>query len=154
MEPTGQSFRLAAGAHRRGTVRNLAAAASALTAILHVLIGFGMLSVVTEPAVDAPPMLVFGLSAGGAFALGAVLLLAFDRRVLWILGALLQVGVVVMYVNVAPQRTPSFEAWGITIKVLEVLIFGALAYLVIRPPQPETRTSDPSRLDATAGTRP
>ena len=80
-------------------------------------------------------MLAFGLSAGSAYLLGALLLLLTDRRVPWILGAILQVGVIVMYVNVAPQRTPPYEAWGITIKVLQFALLGLLAYLAIRAPQ-------------------
>jgi hypothetical protein len=49
---------------------------------------------VVAPAADDPSMVFFGLSAGSAFLLGALLLVAFDRRVLWILGATLQLVVV------------------------------------------------------------
>jgi hypothetical protein len=134
-----QSTGSSAQTGRRRTVRLGAAAASALVAVLSALIGIGVVSVVTESSADAPPLIIFGLSAGAAFALGAILLVALDRRILWILGALFQVGVIVMYINVAPHRTPPFEMWGITIKILQVLILGALAYLVITPSEAEAR---------------
>lgn len=139
MRLASQSAGPSARAGRRRTIRLGTAAASALVAALYALIGIGVLSVAIESSADSPPLLMFGLFAGAAFALGAILLVALDRRFLWILGALLQVGVIVMYVNVAPQRTPQFELWGITIKILQVLILGALAYLVITPAEAEAR---------------
>lgn len=143
MGPGAQAPRSTERATRRRTIRYAAAAASALTALVYLLIGLGVLRVV-ETAADAPPMLDFGLAAGGAFALGAVLLASTDRRILWVVGALLQVGVIVTYVNVASQRTPPFEAWGITIKVLQVLILAALAYLAVTPAEREDRAERPS----------
>ena len=119
---------------RRRTIRYLGAAASIVTAMLYFGIGIGVLVVVDEAATDAPGLFEFGASAGAAFVIGALLLLTVDRRVLWVLGALLQVGVIVMYFAVGPQRTPSFELWGLLIKVFQVVILGALAYLIVRPP--------------------
>jgi hypothetical protein len=119
---------------RRRTVRYVASAASIVTALLYFGIGIGLLIVVDETSADAPGMFEFGASAGAAFVVGALLLLTLDRRVLWVLGALLQVGVIVMYVAVGPQRTPSFELWGLLIKAFQVVILGALLYLIVRPP--------------------
>jgi hypothetical protein len=79
-------------------------------------------------------MFEFGASAGAAFVLGALLLFALDHRGLWFLGVLLQVAVIVMYVAVGPQRTPSFEMWGLLIKALQFVILVALAWLTVRPP--------------------
>lgn len=118
---------------RRREIRYAAAAASAVTALLYFGIGAGVLKVVNETSADGPSMFEFGTIAGAAFVLGTLLLLAFDRRVLWLLGALFQVGVIVMYVVVSPQRTPPFETWGILIKVLQVAILAALTYLAMRP---------------------
>ena len=84
-------------------------------------------------------MFDFGVFAGLAFVLGASLLLAVDRRALWIAGAIFQVGVIVMYIAVAPQRTPAFETWGILIKLFQVAILVALVELVVRAP---ARASD------------
>lgn len=120
--------------HRR-MARYLAAVASAATALLYFGIGAGVLKVVDEVAADQPGLFEFGASAGAAFALGALLLVAVDHRGLWLLGALLQVGVLVMYVVVSPQRTPAFETWGILIKVLQAVILAALAYLVANAPE-------------------
>lgn len=118
--------------HRR-TVRYAAAASAAVIALIYFLIGLGVLTVVT-PAGDDPSMTFFGFSAGGAFLLGAVLLTALDRRMLWILGAVLQIFVVWGYVAVAAGRTPAFEFWGIALRIIQVPLFAALVYLVVRPP--------------------
>lgn len=128
----GPSRAAAAPDHRR-TIRFVAAAIAAFTAMLYLLVGLEVLSVVDVTTEDAPSMLEFGLVSGGAFALGAALLLATDRRILWVLGALFQVGVIIMYVAVSPQRTPSFEVWGLTIKALQLVLLGLLVFLAIRP---------------------
>lgn len=121
----------------RLTVRYLAAAASLVTAAIYLLIGFGVLEVVDETAAaEGTSLFEFGLMAGGAYVLGAMLLALFDRRWLWVLGAILQVGVIVMYVVVSQQRTPPFELWGVTIKVLQFVLLGALVYLSVRQPSP------------------
>lgn len=120
---------------RRRAVRYVAAAASAATALLYFGIGVGILKVVDVVSSAAPDLFAFGAPAGAAFALGAILLLAFDRRLLWILGAILQVAVIVMYVAIADKRTPPFEVWGILIKLLQATILAALLYLVARSPE-------------------
>jgi hypothetical protein len=61
-----------------------------VTALLYFGIGAGVLVVVDEAATDAPGLFEFGASAGAAFVVGALLLLTLDRRVLWVLGALLR----------------------------------------------------------------
>jgi hypothetical protein len=119
----------------RRTIRLVAAAASAGMAVIYYLIGFGVLSVVRGGSVDVD-ILVFGLAAGSAFALGAILLLFFDHRILWIGGALLQLFVVWGYIAVAPDRTPAFELWGITLRIIQVPLFAALVYLALQAPQP------------------
>ncbi len=119
---------------RRRTIRYVAAAASAVTAILYFAIGIGVLKVVDGVSADAPSLLAFGAPAGAAFVLGAVLLVALDRRILWVLGAVLQVLVIVVYIAVSAQRTPPFETWGILIKVLQAAILAALVYLVLDTP--------------------
>ena len=121
-------------ARRRRLIRYGAAAVSAATALLDLGIGVGLVKVGEAVGRDAPDLFLFGASAGGTFVLGAVLLLLVDHRGLWLLGALLQVLVIAMYVAISSQRTPPFEAWGITIKVLQAVILLALAYLVLRQP--------------------
>jgi hypothetical protein len=117
----------------RRTVRLVAAGLAGAMAIIYFLIGAGVLNVGRASGTDAGFLIVFGASAGGAFLLGAVLLTAFDRRWLWGLGALLQVFVIWGYLAVAPDRTPAFEIWGITLRVIQVPLLAALVYLAVRP---------------------
>ena len=79
-------------------------------------------------------MLAFGLPAALAFAVGAALLVLTDRRVLWVIGAVLQVLVISMYFAVAPTRVPSFEIWGIVVRVAQVTLLAVLAYLAVTRP--------------------
>ena len=117
---------------RRTTIRHAAAMVAAVMASIYFLIGAGVLQVVT-PNEDPEFLLVFGASAGGAFLLGALLLLRSDRRWLWMLGAAFQVFVYWGYIAVAPDRTPAFEPWGITLRIVQVPLLIALLYLAVRP---------------------
>ncbi len=129
--------RLDEGTRRR--VRYAAAALAGLTAVLYVLIATSAISVIDAGAVaDARhDQMAFATPAAIAYALGAVLLLIprLDRRIPWALGALLQVGVIAMYFSVAPDREPSFEPWGIAIRVVQVLLLAALVMLVADEPE-------------------
>lgn len=116
----------------RTTIRHVGAAVAALMATIYFLIGAGVLQVVT-PNDDPGFLLVFGASAGGAFLLGALLLVRFDRRWLWVLGAAFQAFVFWGCFTVAPDRTPAFEPWGITLRIVQVPLLIALLYLAIRP---------------------
>jgi hypothetical protein len=104
-------------------------------AAVYVLIGLGVLRVVDEQA-GATSMLEFGLSAGALFLTGAVLLAWVDNRALWIVGAVLQVFVALMYIAVSGMRTPPFEVWGIGLRLLQVPLFVALVYLSLMPADP------------------
>lgn len=115
---------------RRRNIRYVAAALAATIALIYFLIGAGVITVVTPVAGDNS-MVVFGASAGTAFLLGAALLFAFDRQMLWIVGAVLQLLVVWGYVAVAPDRTPSFEAWGISLRILQIPLIASLVYLAL-----------------------
>ncbi len=140
VSPTGASPR------QRRLVRYAAAALSALCAIVYVLIGFGLIYPLDEGSAETPGLLFFGVSAGLAFALGAFLLVTTDRRPVWILGAIFQVVVVWAYVSVADKRDPPYEPWGIALKIAQVAILAALAYLIAT-----TRTGQPD--GATGGDR-
>ena len=120
----------------RRTVRYVGAAAAAAMAAIYYLIGIGVLKVVDPGATtgDTPDMLVFGAGAGTMFLVGAILLFGTDRRLLWVGGAVLQVLVAAMYVAVSPSRTPQFELWGITLRLIQVPLFAALLYLAWHAP--------------------
>lgn len=120
-------------AHRR-SIRYVAAAVAASMAAIYYLIGIGTLSVGSVENGDVGFILVFGALAGSAFLLGAVLLVTVDRRWLWMLGAVFQVFVYIGYFSVARDRTPAFEAWGITLRVIQVPLLAALLYLAWRRP--------------------
>lgn len=125
--------------HRR-TIRYLAALLSGLTAFIYFLIGFNAISVV-----DTDTSQIFGIPAGIAYAFGALLLIALDSRPLWILGAILQAFVIYTYFDLAPQRTPEFEVWGIVLRIAQLLILIALAYLAIRPSLSQAANRDEGR---------
>lgn len=115
----------------RQLIRRGAAGIAAVMAGIYYLIGVGVLTVVDQQSGD-PSMLMFGAAAGSAFLLGAILLVAFDRRILWILGALLQLFVAWAYFSVAAERVPAFEVWGATLRLLQIPLFAALVWLAIR----------------------
>ena len=129
----------------RRTIRYLAAAAATAMAIIYYLIGLEVLHVVAEPP-EGMSLFWFGIPAGTAFLFGAVLLVALDRRILWILGAVLQVLVVLGYLAVAPDRTPAYEVWGITLRIIQVPLFAFLVYLALRAPGPRRIESRAIRL--------
>jgi hypothetical protein len=119
----------------RRRIRRFAAFVAALMALIYVLIGLGVLDIGASNQ-DAQFLWVFGAAAGGAFLLGAILLLAFDRRWLWILGVVFQLIVYWAYVDVARNRTPPFEVWGVTLRLIQLPLLGALVYLAVRVPRP------------------
>lgn len=120
----------------RRLVRYAAAAIAVVVAAIYFAIGLGVVTVVNETPKDMS-MFGFGVPAGSAFVIGAALLVAFDHRALWLLGALLQVGTIVMYFAISSQREPPFEVWGIGIKTGQALLLVALAYLAVRGPAGE-----------------
>lgn len=126
--------------HLRGhrhTIRLAAAGLATAMAVIYFPIGAGVLDVGSAQGADDGFLLIFGASAGGAFLLGAVLLSSLDRRWLWVLGALLQVLVIFGYLAASATRTPAFEAWGITLRVLQLPLLAALVYLAVTPPEAE-----------------
>ena len=116
----------------RTTIRYGAAVVATLMATIYVFIGLGVLRVVDDAPVGSD-LFGFGIGAASLFGVGAVLLVAFDRRWLWIGGAILQVLVAAMYVAVSVNRDPPFEVWGIALRVLQVPLFAALVYLSLAP---------------------
>ncbi len=132
--------------HRRA-VRYVAAAMAAAMAAMYFLIGFRIVAVVED--VEAQP--AFGIPAGIGFAVAAVVLVLLDRRSLWIAGAVFQTLIIYTYFNLASQRTPAFEAWGILIRVAQVVILGALVILALRPPEGEPARGSPGARAAGGG---
>lgn len=115
----------------RWRVRLAGAALAFANAVVYALIGAGVARVVEDAGSAGVSLAVFGAMAGAAFLLGAVLLVALDNRVAWILGAAFQLFAIVAYIDVAPQRSPSYEPWGITLKVAQAALLVLLGYLAL-----------------------
>lgn len=130
---------------RLRAARIATAVLAAAMALVYALIGFEVLYI-GETKPGDPSLLWFGVPAALAFAFGAVVMVASDRKLVWALGALFQVFVIWAYFDVAPQRTPPFEVWGILLRVAQVPILVGLAYLLIRHPAPwrPVRRSSPA----------
>jgi len=115
---------------RRRGVRYVTAGLSSIVAVIYFLIGFKFLTVFETPETQ-----VFGLFAGIAYAFGALMLLILRDRLLWTIGAVLQVFVIYTYFSLAQQRIPEFETWGIMLQGLQILIFVGLMYLIAYSPR-------------------
>jgi hypothetical protein len=114
----------------RRTARPIAVGLTTLIAIIYLLIGLQVLTVLDNPSDQT----AFGLIAAGAFAVGAGILAWVDSRVVFGLGAAGVAFVIFTYFSLASERSPEFETWGIVLRVIQAMLFVTLAYLAIRPP--------------------
>ena len=121
-------------------VRLIAAGTAGASALLYYLIGFGALNIGVSTS-GQTDLLGFGLSAGTAFVVAAVLVLLVRRRWLVALVGLMDAAVIVGYFAMADIRVPSYEVWGLAIKALQVLFLLALGYLVVRNEQVPERSA-------------
>ena len=119
----------------RRTVRLTAAVASAAMASIYFLIGLGVLNIGGSKSGETVDLTVFGFSAGAAFLILAGLLAFTDRRWIWVLAAIFQAFVYLVYFGAAAGREPPFEMWGITLRVIQVVVFGGLIYLSWNAPE-------------------
>ena len=118
----------------RRHVRYLAAASAATMAAIYFLIGLGVLDIGGSSTGEQVDLGMFGASAGSAFLMIAVLALATDRRWIWAVAAIFQVFVFATYVGTSAIREPPFELWGLTLRLLQLALFGALVYLSVKAP--------------------
>ena len=125
--------------------RWVAAGAAALAALLYLMIGFGLVSIGRASTGEAPDLLSFGLTAGAAFAGGGLLVALVRSRIVWIAFGLLDLAVVVAYFAMADLREPRVEVWGLLIKACQLVVFVALAYLVVRGDAPRPAADGPGR---------
>jgi hypothetical protein len=115
-------------ATRRETrLRRPAAVLAAGISILYLLIFVGVLSV---GRAEAGELGILGV-ASGVFAVLAVLLWRVRSRLLWAGAGVLQALLTWMYVAIAPERDPSYEAWGLTIRGLSMVLLVLLAGLLL-----------------------
>lgn len=113
--------------------RAIGATASALMAVIYYLIGLGVLRIGGSSTGDPVDLVMFGASAGTGFLVLAVLLLRTDRRWVWMLAAVAQVWVFLVYFLVSGTREPPFETWGIVLRLLQVPLFVVTVLLAWRP---------------------
>ncbi|HVM25612.1 MAG TPA: hypothetical protein VM253_09470 [Candidatus Limnocylindrales bacterium] len=113
------------------TMRLVAAAAAAGSAVLYYLIGFGVLFI-GESTTGENDILGFGLTVGTVFLVAGALVLFVHRRWFVALVTLMNLGVIAGYFALAGVRVPPFEPWGLLIKALQVVLLAALLGLLFR----------------------
>lgn len=113
----------------RTTVRHTAALLAGVVALIYLLIGLQVMTVIDNPADQA----AFALPAAVVFGGLAGLLAVADRRVVWAAAAVFVGLVILMYFGVAPRRSPAYETWGILLRLLQVPLVALLGYLAVRP---------------------
>ena len=122
---TAKSARSAGNRFRFGL-----AAAAVVVGIVYTLIAVHAIRVAEmtgDMAGKEFPYLVMA-AAAAAFWLGAVLLVLFDKRLVYLLGAAVQVVVLIGYFAIASMRDPHYEGWGVTMKAVEVVMLAMLLY--------------------------
>lgn len=117
----------------RRVMRRGAAGLCGVIAAVYLAIAAGATSI--EPN-EEMSLATFGVGAASIYLVGAALLLAFDNRVLWGLGAMMQLMIAAMYLAVSSDRSPAFEAWGIGLRVLQIPLFALLVLLAVRAVRP------------------
>ena len=113
------------------TVRAVAIAAAAASAILYVLIGFEVLEVGTSKT-GTNDILSFGLLMGAVYAVIAGVVAVVPWRWALAVVAILDALVIVGYFAVAGVREPPFELWGLLVKATQLVLLGALGYLLTK----------------------
>ncbi|MGH8927946.1 MAG: hypothetical protein ACRDWH_06315 [Acidimicrobiia bacterium] len=111
----------------RQRLRYVAAAMAAVASAIYFLIGFEVVTVIENRDDQAG----FGLPAGVGFAVAALLILLFDNRLVWAVGAVMQTVIIFLYFSFASQRIPQFEFWGLTIRLAQFVLLAALVYLAV-----------------------
>lgn len=110
----------------RQLIDRAAVALSSSTALLYLLIGTNIVSV---GEISAEEQRAFGIPAALVFAVGALVAMRWDKRWLWIVGAVGLGLIILMYFSVAPQRQPHYETWGILIRFVQIPLLASLIYL-------------------------
>jgi hypothetical protein len=117
-------------------LHRVAAALAGLNAVLYGLISAGVTSV---GRADEGELGILGAAGVVYLALAAVLWFV-PRPLVWAAATVMQVLVIAMYVAIAPERDPSFEVWGVTLRVLQVAMIVALVTLLVRAVRGRTRS--------------
>jgi hypothetical protein len=122
--------------------RRLAVMASLAIALVYAAIYLGVVSI---GAAESGELGVLGV-AGLVFLAIALVLWRTSSRAVWIGIIVMQVLTAVMYVQIAPDREPAFEIWGLTIRGLSVVLVVALVWLLAA----SFRSRKPNGVDGAA----
>jgi hypothetical protein len=118
---------------RAERLRFVVAAGTAAVGALYLLIAIDTIAVPGVAGVEEGPAVPL-LIAGGLFLLLAGLAALRPHRAVWIAGAALQLLLIAGYVAVSAERDPAFEAWGLSLKAMQVALLVAFAHLALRRP--------------------
>jgi peptidoglycan/LPS O-acetylase OafA/YrhL len=120
------------------TLRIVAVAAAAASALIYFLIGFGVLDI-GESTAGEPDLLAFGLIVGTVYIVIGLLIALLSSR--WMLGliGLLDAAVILGYVAMASLREPPFEVWGLLVKACQVVLLIAIGLLLFGRPMERRR---------------
>jgi hypothetical protein len=111
----------------RPPLQRIATAVAALIALVYGLTYAGVLRI---SGASTEELGILGVAAT-VFVAQAVLLWWRRSRMLWAAVAALQVLMAWMYIAIAPERDPSYEVWGITIRVLSLGLLAAVVGLLL-----------------------
>jgi hypothetical protein len=123
---------MSVSAPARPTLTWVAAGSAAATAVLYLLIAFGVAFVGRPTTGESASLFEFGVVMATVSGVVAALLVRFRARPLWIAVGVLQAALIVGYFVLAEVRDPQFEPWGLTIKALQVVVLTAVALLALR----------------------
>lgn len=107
----------------------LAVLLAVLAAVSYLLIQFGVFGVGDLQPAEGPALIVY--VAAGGYLLGGLLILV-RRRWLWVVGAVINALVILFFV-LGYQHRPAvmFSPGGVATKVAQLLLEGALLYLIL-----------------------
>jgi len=114
----------------RRTLRYVSAAICAVAAVLYLILFFTVRADEMASGVETTYGAYLFLFV--PYAVGAVLLAVVDLRLLWAIGAVIQLAVVGLYLMFGTAADLSM-AWGAVLTGLQVALFALLAYLALTP---------------------
>lgn len=120
------------------TLRIVAVAAAAASALLYYLIGFGVLDIGTSTS-GTPDLVGFGLIVGTTYVAIGVLVALFRSRWMLALIGLLDAAVIVGYFLMATIRVPPFEPWGLLVKACQIVLLVAIGMMLFAQPTEHRR---------------
>jgi hypothetical protein len=112
---------------RRSPAIVVAAASTAVMAVIYLLIGARIVDVI-DPADDQP---MFGFVAAGFFAALTVAVALIRRPVVWLSALAIHLFVMFVYFDLAPERVPHYETWGLALRSLQLPAIAALGWLAV-----------------------